>query len=159
MRRTFIVAMLLALFATGCTGESSPEEAAPSSVAPPESTKASPSATVETGESVACQLGATKWVDRINKHATDAIMGTAVIATTVNIDNLNDTTSRIKVLCSEELASMVLEANYEIALVNAKLRVCELSDGVCGKPESRTILKSTDKIAELVGSVNDMVQQ
>lgn len=154
-----IAVALLAVLATGCSSGSATKADAPSAPASSSQSPAAESATADAGESVDCQLAAAKWADRINKHATDAIMGTAVIATTLDIDNLDDMTSEIKVLCSEDLANDVLEANYEIAKVNAYLRVCELSDNVCSRADSKKILRSTDKIGRLVSEVSAKLQE
>lgn len=115
----------------------------------------SPSLLVPTeneAESVDCELAATKWYDRMSQHALSAISATAVIPSTEDLDDLDDLTSEIKVLCSREISSRVLEANYGMALANANLQIC-VNAGECSVATAKKVHKSTKRIGTLIGEV------
>lgn len=145
MRITAICAALPIALLAGCGAEKNDPEPAPTRTA-------SERAGEPTGNSDQCQLAVLAW-----KRAARADLVAAVYEVAFDDPKARDVpTDEIKVYCSADLDRAVAEANYELALLNAGLTICETRPDNCDPPKNETQrAKATtlvDKISSLIGA-------
>jgi hypothetical protein len=104
------------------------------------------------GESSDCLVAASKWADRMTHHLLDASTTAPALGETLNLDDLDDPTSEIKVLCSGKLSQPVLNGNLKIAEANFKLSLCGFSNTGCTAPLARTVRRLASQDAGIVGN-------
>lgn len=163
--RILVTALGLVLVLTACgDGDDGNEAAAPTKEVTVTETVSSPTPTVtETepsptpaGESDGCLVAANKWADRMTDHVLDASTTAPVFAETLNIDNLDDPTSTVKALCSEDLTQAILDANAKIAEINFELSLCGFSE-TCDPSQTRKVRRLADRVAGMVGDVRNLL--
>ena len=134
MRSLISVALLaVALAACSSGGDNSTVADDPTSTeTAPESLTTTEPEPEPAGESADCLVTASKWADRMADHVIDAATTAPAFGETLNLGNLDDPTSEIKVLCSDKLAEPVLNGNAKIAKANFELSLCGFSGGCPG---------------------------
>lgn len=162
MRFALGLATLTMAFTLASCGQDDSESAAEPS-ASPSSYSASASATeepvVDEGESDDCRVAASKWAGRAGDHVLEMSTTAPAFAETVNVDDLEDLTSEIEVICSEGLVDPVHKANLALAEANFELSLCAMDPSMssfgpsCDKPSTKKVRALADKAASSVGDV------
>lgn len=158
MRTLSALALLLVLTACGGGndegGEAGPTSAATetSSSEPTEAAPASPSITTEPTD---CLVAAAKWSGRAEKHLRQ-IRIQAGFGEKVDVSDLDDLTSEIGVLCSDELVGLVESANTEFSLAAYEVALCAVKpSGALGG----CTLKAMGKIGRILDKAEGYVEQ
>lgn len=145
---------MLALTACQSGDDSSTKEASSNRASQTETATEEPSPEGETDD---CRVAASLWADRMTDHVLRAKTTAPVMAETLDLDNLDDPSSTIKVLCSEELVQLVLEAHVHMAQANFEIGLCGFA-GECDPPKTKKVRGLADKTAPLVGEVRNMIE-
>lgn len=114
------------LFLTSCGGEEPKSDAEPSSSKPSETTSA--------GLSDDCKVALLTW----QRAADRAISDAAAEVPFGEPDDANEATDRITVYCAKGIVAKVAEANYELALLNSGLTICDTVPENCDVRENET---------------------
>jgi len=95
----------------------------------------------------------------VTDHVIDAATRAPAFGETLNLGNLDDPPSEIKVLCSDKLAAPVLNlnGNAKIAKANFELSPCGFSDTGCDAPQARTVRRLAEQVAKIVGNVRQQL--
>lgn len=114
-------------------------------------------APVQEGETDECRVAASLWADRMADHVVTAMTSAAPLAETLDLSNLEEPASTIKVLCSDAITDPVLQAAVYIADVNWNLGLCGLSD-TCNAKQTKKVRSVASKTAPLVGEVRSLIE-
>lgn len=148
----------LALF-TACGG-SDDEGAAPpaetSAASQPASDEPELEATSDGAESAECRIAAAKWANRIDDLALEVLSNSILGAQAVNTGDLDDVTSEVKILCSEDLWQVVAKGNAAFAEANFEVSLCGFANE-CDDQQAKKVKKSADEATGLAAEVSRMV--
>lgn len=148
--RVLISAIALWLTLTACGGSDEPSAAPATPVASTSSTAPDETPAAPEGESPDCLVAATKWADRMSRHAIDAVMSVELTVEPLDLSDTEDPTSEAKALCSNAIVNPLTQANYEAALLNADLFIC---GSVCTGPDKRKASAQVDRLRAMVDKV------
>lgn len=143
--RLYIALAVAVVVVAGCGGGNDDG----SSAAEP-STEAETSTAAEEGPSEDCELAVLTW-----KRAANDAVGDAIFEVPFDEPEARDRpTDEIEVYCSQEVSAKVAEANYELALLNAGLTVCQNVPENCDADKNEGI---REKVQVLVAEVDGLI--
>lgn len=148
-----ILAVAAALVLVGCGDGDDDSNALAPAPAPVEVT-ASESAAA--GESTDCRIAAAKWANRMEDHAMTVRINAAISAHAVDASSLDDATSEVKVLCSDDVAQLVLDSNARFAEANFELSLCTF-EGTCDNAQSKKVDQNADLAERHMDAVRELV--
>lgn len=149
---TSIASVVLALALAGCgdddpgTDAGEPETLSSSA----DSTSASPTTTAPPEITADCELAARNWHRAAFDQYSDGVFG----VTFAKANSTSGPADRVQTYCPSGWSRVVAKANYELALLNANLRVCEVNPTAC---DQRDIDKRLDKLQSLLGQVQELL--
>ena len=162
--RELVAVVALTLVLAGCGGAEATDQPAPGEpVTVTQTVEATPAETtpqtIEAAQSEPdqCLVAASKWADRVADHVLDLVTTAPAFGDTVNLRNLEDSLSTIKVLCSEDIQLPVREAMVKITEANYEVSVCALFGGACTGSQAKRIRRIANQAASLVGEMRNQL--
>lgn len=148
MRRYVIVGAATALLVLSGCSDSAPK-AEPAPTAP---TLTSESADVLNRE---CRLAATAWADILDDLVMSGRFSTAggLGIEQLDVARFDGPRPSLKVDCPSELLVATSEAEYQLALANAALRVCVVNEGACDMDGVNKNLDAAEQLGDRVSEI------
>ena len=153
-----VMLVMLVLALAACGGEDDRDPGSAATGNPSTSSGATENSGPEE-ESTDCLVAASKWADRMTSHVLDASTTAPGLAEMLDLADIEDPSSEIKVLCSDAIEKPVLNANLALAKANYELSLCAVNPDdtgfgpTCPEPKAKQVRKLADNAAKLVGQV------